>query len=533
LLTELTRDSLGVEGNESAKSPSLHSLVKSLPHPPIWIAALLVLLGVGSEVWQPFALGFVHDDWYLFVRPHLLGDHSNYYVDRPGYFLLSQIILRIWDGSPAEFQWIKVVINLATAASIFWLTLSIQRLFRASSPVLAIGAATLWLIAPWGLGYTVWPTSAFTNVALLTFCVSMVQFLQWVERGSWSGLVLASLLWLISVETYQATWFAFVPVTFAVLLATYDQERARNRTLILGSVLLAIQFGGLVHTALTTPKSRNPEAIAMFAANLGNIKHIYMRYLGLWICRLILAVVAGSAMIALLDDQDRYLNLRRVVAGLTMAILGSCGSAALYAAAGYGFTDIGEMSKTCVMFTFWIALGFSVALAADAAETRKTLIGIATAVAVILVSFLSYSGAARPWIASWKLQREILETIKQQSFPQRLEPGDAVLSDVPLDVSGIPVFGAPWTITPAALMAWTDIVPDLARQPGLPVMIVPPYDSKMTWEAGTLTIGPGFTLPAKRLWLWRWKSGDAVLVPTPGPLPPKPFESLFEGRQSQ
>jgi hypothetical protein len=75
--------------------------------------------------------------------------------DRPGYYLLSWIILHIWDGSPATFQWIKVVINLATAASIVLLTLSIQRLFRASSLALAAAAGSLWLIAPWALGYTV------------------------------------------------------------------------------------------------------------------------------------------------------------------------------------------------------------------------------------------------------------------------------------------------------------------------------------------------------------------------------------------
>jgi hypothetical protein len=533
LSTELTRDSLVVEGNGAASSLRLRALVQSLTCRPIWMVAVLVLLGIGSEVWQPFSLGFIHDDWYLFVRLHDLKSYSNLHVDRPGYYLLSLIILYIWDGSPAAFQWIKVVINLATAASIFWLTLSMQRLFRASSPVLATGAATLWLIAPWGLGYTVWPTAAFTNVALLCFCISMVQFLRFVERGSWDGFALAILLWTISVETYQATWFAFVPVTFAVLLAVYDQAQLRNRALLLASVLLAVQIGSLVHTALTTPKVRNPDAITIFKGNLLNLWRIPVSFFGKWICWLVLALVAGLAIVARLEGGERYLNLRRIVAGTMMAILGACGSAALYASAGYSFNGAGEMSKTCVMFTFWITTGFSVAVAADAAETRKALIGMAASLVVIAVALLDYPAMARPWVASWKLQREVLETIKGQSFPLKLEPGDVVLSDVPLDVSGVPVFGAPWTITPAAIQAWADVIPDLAGKGLWPVTIVPPYDFKMSWEQGALTIGSGWTMPAKRLWVWRWRSGDAVLMHTPGPLPPKPFESLFDGHQSQ
>ena len=529
---ELTRDALGLDGSGAATSPGLDSLSRRLAHLSIWIAALVALFGIGTEVWHPFALGFVHDDWYLFVRLHDLGFYMDLHDDRPGYYLLSLMILHIWNGSPVAFQLIKVVINLATAGSILWLTLTLQRMFRVTSPVLATGAATLWLIAPWGLGYTVWATSAFTNVALLYFCVSMVQFVRFVERGSWVGLVVAILLWTISIETYQATWFAFLPVSLAVWLAVHDRPQLRNRLLILAAILLAVQFGSLVHTALTTPKVRNPNVVGAFWTNVREIWNIHVRFLGLWTCLLAVGVVVGAAIAARRDSSGRYLNLRRIVAGTLLVILGACGSAALYASAGYQFAGAGEMSKTCVMFTFWVAMGFSVALASDAADKRKALLATATSLLVTAVALVQYPGMARPWIASWQLQREVIDTIKGQSFPRRLEPGDVVLSDVPREVSGIAVFGAPWSITPAAMSAWADVIPSLARQGLWPVMIVP-YDPKMTWEAGTLTMGPGWTAPAKRLWFWRWRTGDAVLMQGPGPLPPKPFETLFDGHQGQ
>ncbi len=533
LLSESITTASGYEGNESAGWAGPRSVLQSLSRPSILIASLLVVLGVGSEVWQPFSLGFFHDDWYLFVRLHDLRAVFDLTPDRPGYHWLSWIILHIWDGSPAAFQWIKVVINLATAASIFWLTLSIQRLFGASSPVLAAGAATLWLIAPWGLGYTVWATAAFTNVSLLCFCISMVQFLRFVQRGSWVGLTLAIVLWTISIATYQSTWFAFIPVAFATLLAIYDQAPLRRRLLVLASVLLTIQFAGLVQTALTTPKTRNPDLVGMLGTNLRNIWLIHVRFLGAWICGLMLILVTGQGIAARFDSRNNYLNARRIAAGTTMLIVGSIGSAALYASAGYLFGGEGETSKTSAMFTFWVAMGFSVALAADARDTRKTLIGIAASLVVTAMALFDYPAMTRPWIASWKLQREVLQTIKGQSFPQRLQFGDVILSDVPLYVDRAAVFGAPWSITPAALSVWADAIPDLARQGLSPVMIIPAFAPNMSWENGTLTMTPNWTMPAKRLWVWRWKTGDAALVQTPGPLPPPPFDGLLDGPHAQ
>jgi hypothetical protein len=536
---ELLTGSIGSDRNESAGPPGHawipgRALIQSLSRLPILIIALLVVLGIGSQVWQPFMLGFEHDDWSLFVRPHFLRDYSNFHPDRPGYFLLSQIILHIWDGSPAQFQWIKVVVNLATAGSIFWLTLAIQRLFHASSPVLAVGAATLWLIAPWGLGYTVWPTAAFTSVALLFFCASMIQFVRWVELAGWFRFAIAVLLWIISIVTYQSTWFGFVPMAFAVYLATYDQKQARNRALVLAAVLLAIQLAGVINTVLTTPKSQSSSLLWFLRYNLRAIVEIHMEYLGLAVFGMVLVVVAGLIRAAARDEDARRLQLRRVLAGLMLAVFGSCGSAVLYAAAGYIFGDAGEASKTTVMFTFWVAMGFSVVLAANAGDTKKKILGIATSCAAIAASFLSYPGMAQPWIASWTIQREVLDTIKGQSFPRRLEPGDLVLTDVPTTEAGIPRFNAPWSITAAAMIAWADIIPDIARQASSTVSIVPYHpEYEMAWEPGKLTLNPGSVIPAKRLWLWRWKSGEAVLVKSAGALPKKPFDGLFDALRNQ
>ncbi|OPY94263.1 hypothetical protein A5906_15070 [Bradyrhizobium sacchari] len=494
----------------------------------IVIVALFVLAGIGSQLWQPFMLGFEHDDWWLFVRPYVLRDYSNYHPDRPGYFLLSQLILHIWNGSPAEFHWLKVIINLATASSIFWLTLSIQRLFDVSSSALAVGAAVLWLTAPWGMGYTIWATAAFTNVALLSFCASMVQFVRWVELGSWVRFVAATLLWIVSIETYQSTWFGFVPVALAILLSVYERKDARGRLFALAFVLLVIQLACVFHTATTTPKSHTPNTFWIFGHNLRILIEIQIRYLGPFLFAAVLLVVASLIRAAARDGREGYLQLRRIIAGFALAVLGSCGSALLYAAAGYGFTDTGEQSKTSVMFTFWIGIGFSLVVSASAEDRKGRIIGIATLFIAIVATIFSFPSAADPWVIAWERQREVINAIGQQSFPRKLEPGDVVLGDLPSMERNVPVFGAPWSAT-ALLILWEDVVPNIARQPITILSFDGDYN--MAWEPGKLTIRPGWEVAGKRLWLWRWRTGEAVLVRSPGPLPRGAFDALFERNQ--
>src|ERR1700761_3389281 len=104
---ELLAGRIKGDRSDSARSQGPFAPIRNLSPFSIGIVALFIALGIGTQVWQPFALGFVHDDWSLFVRPHFLRDYTNYHADRPGYFLLSQVILRIWDGTTAEFHWIK------------------------------------------------------------------------------------------------------------------------------------------------------------------------------------------------------------------------------------------------------------------------------------------------------------------------------------------------------------------------------------------------------------------------------------------
>lgn len=157
---------------------------------------------------------------------------------------------------------------------------------------------------------------------------------------------------------------------------------------------------------------------------------------------------------------------------------------------------------------------------------------MATSCAVIAVSFLSFPGMAEPWVSAWARQREVLETIKRQPFPRELQPGDIVLGDLPSIERDVPVFGAPWSATAAMMIAWADVIPGFALQNPSPVTIMSfDGDFNMAWQPGKLTIKPGWEMAGKRLWLWRWKTGEAVLVKSASALPRDGFNALFEANR--
>src|SRR5262249_48082220 len=112
------------------------------------LAILFVVIAIACQAWQPFWLGFYHDDWTLFVQPRLHAQDFHFVgtwpLDRPGYSIFSKLMLTLWDGRTTTFHLIKIAIDLATAAAIAWTSLVYQKAFGAQSLALAASAAAFW-----------------------------------------------------------------------------------------------------------------------------------------------------------------------------------------------------------------------------------------------------------------------------------------------------------------------------------------------------------------------------------------------------
>jgi len=109
------------------------------------------------------------------------------------------------------------------------------------------------------------------------------------------------------------------------------------------------------------------------------------------------------------------------------------------------------------------------------------------------------------------MQQEVLSRVNVLS--NRLKSGDVIVSDVPLTVGSerresVPVFGAPWHITPAVKVSLGDFAE---------YQVIPPLLWQMSWAPGTFTVSQGWLAPAHRLLVWKWKSGTLHEVHKPVP----------------
>jgi hypothetical protein len=481
------------------------------------LAIAFIAIAIASQAWQPFRLGFYHDDWGLFVQPRLHAQDIHFFgtwqLDRPGFTILNKLLLDYWDGGTASLHLVKVALDLLAAAGIGWVILVYQKAFGARSIALAAAGAAFWLAAPWSLGYSLWPTAAFTNPSVLFLCLSAVALARWVERTEIAMLAATTAAFAAAVLYYQSPFFAVFPFVLVLGMREWWNGRPLRPALIACALLAAVQLGSVALSLRYSPKTASPHILASFGNNLIGLLRLGNDHFGKSgnVVLIAVVVVAAGAAIALLWRRGQAARMR-ALAGLILLSTGIGLTTALYASADYGFVPVGLFSRSTQMLDFWLAVGGAILFAPQlgaAAADKVRYLGLAVFVIIVGACAFAYWPAARPWVESWQLQREILD--KSAPLADQLRDGDVVLADVPLDIDRVVVFGAPWDITGGVLVHNAGRRPDLANT--FPtVQIVPPLNQPMSWTPGEFTINPSFKLPGKRLLLWRWRGGVVTTV---------------------
>jgi hypothetical protein len=480
------------------------------------LAILFVVIALASQCWQPFALGFYHDDWAVYVQARLhaqdLPFFQPYLYDRPVLSIFIKLMPELWDGRTTTFHLIKVLIDLLTATSLAWVILVYQRAFGARSFALAASGAAFWLVAPWSLGYSLWGTAAFTNIAVLFLCLSMIFLPRWIERRDFASLALTTAAFATSALFYSSTSLA--PFPFALVLGwrEWRNQRPLSSTITAFLLLGIVQLGAAALAWFTSPRTPNPQVIALFRENMKQLLRLGVEHFGATGNAALVAAIILAAAVAIVILWFRGGSARtRAIAGLLLLLTGITATCAVYASAGYGIATDGVMSRTTQILNFWIAVGGAILFAPSPEKLPSKFRYLGLAVSLMLVGpcTLAYWSAARPWVRSWELQQAVLD--KSGPLAAALRDGDVVVADVPLEIDHVVVFGAPWDITPGVLVQNADRRPDLAYH-APSVQIVPPYGFEMSWTPGKFTITPGWTIAGKRLLLWQWRSGAIITV---------------------
>jgi hypothetical protein len=484
------------------------------------LTILFVSIAVASQIWQPFFLGFYHDDWYVFVQPrlhaqdfHFLGSWDQ---DRPGNAIFNKLIIELWDGNPTTLHLVKIAINLLAAAAIGWTVVVYQKALGASSIALAAAAAALWLAAPWGLGYSLWPTGAFFNIAVLFLCVSAICLARWIDRRRGLSLVITTVAFGASVLFYQSTWLAIFPFLLMLGLREFRRGRALWPAAVALACLAPVQAAAALLSFFWSVKTPNPHLLKLFVLNLWQTTRLGLDQFGplgnyLMVAAAVVAIAAAAVVLWSRGGESRT----RMICGMLLVVSGIVATSAVYASAHYGFDSVGVMSRTTQMVDFWLAVGGAILFApapSDHLRDKIRLIGLCLFLPVIGAFAASYWPAARPWVRSWQMQQAVLD--KSEPLAVRLRDGDVVWSDVPTKVDGVQVFAAPWDITPAVLVRNADKIPLLAHR-FQSIQIIPPTFLEMSWTPGTFTLGPDTVFTAKRLLVWHWRTGVVSTVDHP------------------
>lgn len=485
---------------------------------PITLVSI-VLLAFASQVWQPFFLGLHHDDWVQFAYFKIDNSPLEYLGDRPAFkFLLSTIAI-LWDGAPGSLHWFISGINLITATSIYLLIINIQKLFGKTNQLLALVSALLWLIAPWGLAYTLWASAALGNVSLLFFCISMILLLQWwgLNGQKYTLIISCYILYTLSLLTYQSIWFAFIPIfmimAYAILTSPRVEGWQLRKWISSLFIFFGIQLGFLIHAFQTSSKKiKNFDNLNLVFHNIIIIPDVILQPFAL----IDMAVLGICVLVLIVLISINSKNAIYVKHGYQRAlpfILGVLLSSLVYGMAGYGLSGIGEASRTTVMITFWMAI-----MVGTIFEPKNNLLSLIISFLILVPIVFAYSRGIEPWLESWRIQKELIEKIKLDRFSTLVEPGDTIYVDIPMQTKGVIIFSAPWDITPAILLSWREIRPDLIRAFPLELYAVPPYPQEMTYlydnysHIGELVIDPNWIVRGKRLWFWSPMDGRHQLI---------------------
>lgn len=497
---------------DGARRPSSQVRIETI------LCIAFATVAIATQVWQPFVLGFYHDDWALFVQPRLHPADTWFFgpsnPDRPGFALLTKAIVTLWNGEPATLHLMKIAITSSACAAIALTALTYQRAFGVTSPALAISGAAFWLVAPWSLGYSLWPTAAFANMAVLLLGVSTIALERWIATRAFAALILSVLTYAASLSFYQSTWLAIFP--FLAILGLRDVwQRRPSRPAIIAFVLLgAVQIAAAAQSFLSSPKAPNPQVVHLFLENLKRVSKLGVSAFGSTGNNLMLAAVGCALLVVCLRAWSRGPQSRiRLIGGVLLFLSGIGATSAVYAAANYGFDTVGVFSRTTQMVNVWIAIAGALLFAPPPGdESRVRYIGPALSLAIVVACCAAYWPAARPWLRSWEMQRAILD--KTGPLAAQVRDGDVVLTNVPVQVDGVTVFGAPWDITAAFLVKNATTLPQLAyRTPSIQIVPFGPLD--MSWTPGKFTVMPGWTIDAKRLLVWNWRTGAISTVDHP------------------
>lgn len=440
-------------------------LVRRLSFP----LGLLLVTWLVAFAWRPLMLGFYDDDWIsLLLRTRDYGPLSwdrfasfmHHYLNRPSIGVTTYLMSLV--GGESAVRW-----HLAVAALSLGAAFCLRSMLRALLALLEVRerwpadlGAAIWLAFPWMLGTTAWPTLTPTLVAMMGFALAATVLFRAWRRGRSPWFVPAALL-LVGLLTYESFYGQLVCLLLIGLVVGVPQ-RVRWRSFAqTAGALIVVQLVAAVWnraSASINPsmpnKSFNPDWPLQLVDNLLRLPRVIHYPLeGLSpVPEFLLAAVllgGGALLLVRLGGQDEVSRARHSLGVLVVAGVGVVLGCAVLAGAGYGVSGLGPESRTTQVFSFWLAIAWTVTLSAVLSANRGLRYSY-TGVAVASIGLLAIAGylRGRVWSEVWDIQRATLARVAVSELEQARE-GAAVLLIGPHRHERVTTFPYHWVVSGA------------------------------------------------------------------------------------
>lgn len=413
------------------------------------ILASVVLVGIFSFGWRPWALGFYSDDYALFVEPLAAGSppaevvakiyKSAVFKNRPVAGWCASVLVPLCKDDPFRWQVILACQAMVISVLVGWIVLGLFRLEQNIDLPSAALICSLWPLLPVTFGFLAWPTCATVNLCLAAFLLFWGLLLT-----SWRFRVPVALGFLgLGFLTYEQFYFQIIPVLFFLFWKRKSLGYGKSELGFLVCSSLLIQILAVVFNRLVLDAPRkvfDPEFILTRVWNV--LTHPeYLHYaiiplaavlFGLWL--------AFRSVKAAKGDGPRLEHSPLVL----LPLMGIAISGLVCLVAGYSVRPFGIGSRTTMAVSVWmVVLAFGAALQIQSLGWRRTFLAGLSAVCLVLNLW-----QGRQWAGSWKEQQRVVGNAPVDLFKD-LPPGSTVISLVPNYYGEVIVFDEDWTLGPA------------------------------------------------------------------------------------
>lgn len=454
----------------------MHGLVTLVRSRRWGYAGLVAVFGLlfSLTAWLRYrAFGFYSDDWFflsntVYLPATLIGYLKVNWYARPVYSFITWSLNQFADGSVERWQVISAFTVLAnsTVAGLVISHLAGRLGYsrRASKIGGSYGAAALFF-APWMLAVFAWPTGVLT---LWSFIFLGAGFLIIETREAKGAKLLGATLVACGFLAYEAYWFTFVPF----LLAVNSWPLTRVRYAVCASLWYLVPLGMAVSyqrvfvpLIFPAPSKAISFDFSLMVNNIASLSRSVSSAISpVPSIALFLPIVA----IALILLSSKAMSPSRMITIIAALALGFVITAAIHAAAGYGLTGTGIMSRSMSApgLYFAVLVGLFAAASANSAAKRVSpprswalLLCFSIALAVLITGFFM---RAAEWGANKRLSASVLSALLP-AIDRNYLLGPVRDVSVVVQIEGDPdgeLFGAYWELGGAVALGAPSLVPD-------------------------------------------------------------------------